>query len=80
MFKDMIIKHTALVAAKRVLNDPKMPSGFATLWEKGRLDLTVEAQVIKLPWCRLFEAEELRKACKRLEEAGLSDVSCPCLE
>ena len=80
VFKDMINRHTGLLAAKRVIIDPKMPSGFATLWEKNRFDLTVEAQAIKLPWCRLFEPDELRKARRRLRDSGYADLACPCLD
>lgn len=44
--------------------------GFEKLWELGRLDLTVEALVLKGEYEELFTDEERDMCKKRLEEFG----------
>ncbi|NLB81252.1 MAG: hypothetical protein GX800_06525 [Clostridiaceae bacterium] len=55
-------------AAKILVNSPAPAEGFTKLWEKQRLDLTVEAHVIKDQYNSLFEQEEIEKARKRLQD------------
>lgn len=56
-------------AAKQLLHGP--PSdGFTTLWEKGRLDLSVEYHVLDPEFSELFTEEERRIARDRLEQFG----------
>jgi hypothetical protein len=44
-------------------------SGYTALWERNRLDLTVEALVTENPeWWELFTPAELERARKRLGE------------
>jgi len=40
------------------------------LWEEQRLDLSLEALVIKEPWRQLFTRSELKEAERRLRELG----------
>lgn len=69
MFHDMLLRMKGLATAKQLINDRKVSSGYAALWERGRLDLTVEAVVHDNPkWHPLFDASELEKARKRLEK------------
>lgn len=68
-FLDKVVTLGGVNAAKHFLNDP-LQSGFATLWEHGRLDLTMEALVIRPEWARLFTQRELGEARKRLAEHG----------
>ena len=44
--------------------------GLTALWERGRLDITMEALVLKKPWTELFTEEDLSVARKRLYELG----------
>ena len=39
-----------------LLHAPGFSDGFTALWEHGRLDLTMEARVIREPWSSLFTA------------------------
>ena len=53
----------------RTLMDKLHPSEtFHALWEIKRLDLSVEALVLKEPWRQLFEQKHLDKAEKRLRD------------
>lgn len=55
-----------LATAKTLL--AKKSAGFEVLDKKNRLDLSVEALVVKPEWAPLFTGEELRLALLRLEE------------
>lgn len=57
-------------AARQLLAAPKPSDGFTTLWEKGRLDLSVEAHVLKPEFAQLFSREESDIARRRLAEYG----------
>ncbi len=70
-FFRMIQDLGGLQTAKQLINDSKPSSGFTTLYERGRLDLTVEALVVdNQEWHELFTREELVKAEKRLVDLG----------
>src|SRR5579872_6634284 len=57
-------------AAKNLLDKPGTSEGFATLWQLGRLDMSVEAFAL-LPWyAELFTEAERREARARLEKIG----------
>lgn len=58
--------------ARKLLRAPAVSDGFAALWERGRLDLTVEALVIRAPFSDLFDERELETAHTRLEQFGYS--------
>ncbi|WP_288586581.1 hypothetical protein [uncultured Methylobacterium sp.] len=69
LFLNMISSQPGLSVAKQLINAPKVSVGYAALYEKGRLDLTVEAMVVEsLEWRDLFEPEELARAERRLRE------------
>jgi hypothetical protein len=67
-FARMVADYGGVGAAKRILADPEMKSGFTTLYLANRLDLTVEAHVIKPEFATLFTEEEIQWARKILEE------------
>ncbi len=69
-FKDMVRDRGGLATAQYLLDEPNISDGFATLWEAGRLDLTVEAVVIQERWMPLFTENQLQVARQRLEDAG----------
>lgn len=69
-----VTRHGGINVAKILLHASTLSEGFLMLSECGRLDLTVEAVVIKEPWRRLFTAEELDTAINRLKEHGYNVV------
>ncbi len=70
-FLQMVSSRGGLDTAKYLLNSPKVSDGYTALYERGRLDLTVEAMVIENPkWHELFTSEELAKARLRLKKYG----------
>jgi hypothetical protein len=71
-FLDRIVTLGALNAARHFLREP-LQSGFTTLWERGRLDLTMEALVIRPEWAGLFTQRELDEAKTRLQAHGWND-------
>lgn len=60
----------SLLAAKQLISKPGNTYGFATLWEHGRLDLSVEAHVLKPEYEPLFTEEERQICRERLEQFG----------
>jgi hypothetical protein len=67
IFYKMVSDKGGLATAKTLINAPKPSDGYTALWERGRLDLTVEAEVIENErWHQLFLPEELDRAKKRL--------------
>ena len=66
-FLNMLEDRGGLVTAKYLINAVKVSDGYTALWERNRLDLTVEAEVVANErWHALFTDEELERARKRL--------------
>ena len=71
VFRRMVTDHGGLEAARRLINAGTVSGGYTALWERGRLDLTVEAVVIATPeFHSLFTKKELQVCCQRLREYG----------
>lgn len=69
-FMQLVAKKGGVAAAKQLISKNGGTDGFATLWEHGRLDLSVEAHVLKDEYRDLFTDDE-RKMCRdRLLEFG----------
>lgn len=69
-FLQMISAKGGLATARQLISKPGGTDGFTTLWEHGRLDLSVEAHALKPEYNSLFTDSE-RKLCKdRLEQFG----------
>ena len=67
-FKQMVERNGGVGAAKKLLHSNSVSTGFSKLFEKGRLDLTVESLVANNEkWHPLFNQEEIRKAKARLQ-------------
>lgn len=66
----MIGEYGGLEAAKRLLAKDTISEGFGTLRLYDRLDLTVEAHVIKPEFVSLFTPEEIDIARRRLADVG----------
>lgn len=60
--------------ARQLLRKAGTSDGFQRLTDEGRLDLTVEALVLKPEYADLFSDEERRIAAHRLAEAGYQRV------
>ncbi len=69
-FLQMLGAKGGLTAAKQLISKPGGTDGFTTLWEHGRLDLSVEAHVLKAEYAELFTDEERRMCRERLEQFG----------
>ncbi len=69
-FLQMVSERGGLATARHLLQTSSVSDGFTTLWERHRLDLTVEAVVLRQQFAPLFTEQELRTARSRLEEYG----------
>lgn len=68
-FFQMLYKKRGVQTAKDLINPDSPSDGYTALWEKGRLDLTVEAMVVENEkWHELFTDDEIEKAKERLKE------------
>ena len=71
-FIQMMNDRGGTAAARALLHSSKPDQGLTTLWERGRLDLSVEAQVCHPKWQDLFTEEEIAIAEERLRGFGYS--------
>lgn len=69
-FLRMVTEEGGLAAARQLLAKEQVSDGFGTLWMCGRLDLTVEAHVIKPEFQSLFTPQEIAVAQSRLKDYG----------
>lgn len=69
-FFTMLSEHGGLGTAHRLLASSEVSSGFTALYERGRLDLTVEAVVVKPEFASLFSEDEIEIAQQRLDQLG----------
>ena len=68
-YHQMLADHGGLETAQILINAGTVSDGYAALWERGRLDLTVEALVFDHPeYHHLFTPEELVRVRERLQE------------
>jgi len=67
-FLRMVSERGGLETARHLLHAPTVSEGYTALWERGRLDLTVEALILEPQWQPLFGKEERRIAVERLKE------------
>jgi len=67
-FAQMLGSLGGVGTAKRLLREDRYTEGFTTLWEKGRLEMSVEFFVL-LPWyAPLCNDAERERARRRLED------------
>lgn len=70
-FLSMVQEDGGLATARYLIHAPQVSDGYTALWERKRLDLTVEAMVLINPkWHPLFTTEELQRCSDRLKEYG----------
>jgi hypothetical protein len=71
LFSELLKEHGGLETARRFLHSPDYAPGFTKLWERKRLDLTVEAVILyEEKWHPLFTPEEIEICRKRLADYG----------
>lgn len=71
-FRSMLAQLGPVDTARKLLASPAVSDGFAALWERGRMDLTVEALVVEPEFADLFTEDEIETARRRLEQFGYS--------
>ena len=69
-FLQMISEMGGLEAAKQLISKAGGTESFSKLWEHHRLDLSVEAHVLKPKYASLFSDEEKQMCRVRLEQFG----------
>jgi hypothetical protein len=68
-FLIMLHERRGLETARLLIHSSTVSEGYTALWERKRLDLTVEAMIHDNPkWHRLFTHEELDVCVKRLTD------------
>jgi hypothetical protein len=67
----VVSEQGGLRAAKTFLHKEGYSDGFVELWQCGRLDISMEALVLRKPWSSLFTAAEFAIARRRLQELEL---------
>ena len=73
IFFAMLARKGGLATAKYLINARRPSDGYTHLYERGKLDLTVEAMIVEEKrWHPLFSEDELSKARKRLDDYGYS--------
>jgi len=72
-FLQMLGNHGPVDTTIRLVTASKFHEGFTRLWELRRLDLTVEAIILRNPYKQLFTKEVLDKARERLEQLGYKE-------
>ncbi len=70
LFMKMVSELGGLQTARILLSKPNVSEGFTILWEKGRLDLSVEARVLDPRYRSLFTLAERQIAWQRLKDYG----------
>lgn len=71
-FLGMVADRGGLDTARYLLNAATVSEGYTALWERGRLDLTVEAMILGSEWRSLFGKQEQQAAVDRLRQYGYS--------
>jgi len=59
-FHQMLYEHRGLETARIFLRAAKVLEGYVALWERGRLDLTVEAEILAPQWESLFSEKSVK--------------------
>jgi hypothetical protein len=69
-FLQMVVERGGLPTARYLLNTSEVSEGYKALWERKRLDLTVEAVMLEPQWQTLFTERERQVAADRLRQYG----------
>lgn len=71
-FLSMLADGGGLETARTLLHASTVSDGYTALWERQRLDLTVEAVILDQRWRPLFTDAERAIARKRLRDYGFT--------
>jgi len=66
-FRAIIAAHGGKEGDKKLLQSPRVQSGFEYLWKRNRLDLSMEAVIVNPKFQPLFTPSEISEAQHRLE-------------
>jgi hypothetical protein len=69
-FLQMLHEHRGLETARILLHAGQVSEGYVALWQRNRLDLTVEAVILAEEWHSLFSEQEREIARNRLAGYG----------
>jgi hypothetical protein len=69
-FLQMFHDQGGLRTAQDLLRTDRVTDGYTAMWERGRLDLTIEALILRPEWQELFNDEERELARRRLRKYG----------
>ena len=69
-FRSMVAEHGGVETARYLLRAPTVSEGYTALWERKRLDLTVEFLILDTRWDDLFSDDDRRIAVRRLRDYG----------
>lgn len=69
-FLGMVVERGGLDTARYLLHATTVSDGYTALWERGRLDLTVEALILEPKWRTLFSNADRQIAVTRLRDYG----------
>ena len=72
-FLGMVSDRGRLETARYLLHAPAVSDGYTALWERGPLDLTVEAMVLEPVWRGLFSKQEREIVVDRLRNTITQD-------
>lgn len=76
-FIQMVHGQGAVATAKALLGDSHIQSGLIRLWDLRRLDISLEATILKPEYRDLFTTEEIRSARERLEKLDWNTTKRP---
>src|SRR5438067_7171617 len=77
-FLQMLHEHRGLETARILMHSAQVSEGYTALWERGRLDLTVEALIHeRREFQSLFTPEERETAPRRLEQYNYAPALDP---
>lgn len=69
-FLRMIVNRGGIGAAKHMLATNEFSSGLIVLSGLGKLDISMEAMILKKKWSHFFSDEEINTAATRLRRLG----------
>lgn len=72
IFAALLAERGGLATARYLLGREEVSDGYTNLWQLHRLDLTVEAYVLRPEFQPLFTSAELETARPRLKDYGYS--------
>lgn len=75
-FLDMVVSDEDIIdVTRKLIHKEGGTSGFATLYENGRLDLSVEKIILEPRYRQLFDKQDLQAAYDRLSQYGYDELS-----